>query len=62
MRNKAQQRWTCLAEPAAVPPPPLQDMFRYTYAEMTPQLLEQEAALLAALAQQGDGHGTAHNR
>lgn len=51
-----------MAEAAAVPPPPLQDMFRYTYAEMTPQLLEQEAALLAALAQQGDGHGTAHNR
>jgi len=47
---------------AAVLPPSPQDMFRYMYAEMTPQLIEQEAALLAALKQQGEGHGTAHAR
>jgi pyruvate dehydrogenase E1 component alpha subunit len=42
-----------MAEAAAVPPPPPQDMFRYMYAAMTPALLEQEAALLAALQQKG---------
>ena len=42
--------------------PPPQDMFRYMYAEMTPQLIEQEAALLASLQHQGEGHGTAHAR
>jgi pyruvate dehydrogenase E1 component alpha subunit len=47
---------------AAVPPPSPQDMFRYMYAEMTPQLIEQEAALLASLQQQGESHGTAHAR
>jgi pyruvate dehydrogenase E1 component alpha subunit len=49
-------------EAAAVPPPPPQDMFRYMYAEMTPQLIEQEAALLASLQHQGEGYGTAHAR
>ena len=49
-------------EAAAVPPPSPQDMFRYMYAEMTPQLIEQEAALLASLQQQGESHGTAHAR
>jgi len=47
---------------AAVPLPPPQDLFRYMYAEMTPQLIEQEAALLASLQHQGEGHGTAHAR
>jgi pyruvate dehydrogenase E1 component alpha subunit len=51
-----------MEEAAAVPPPPPQDMFRYMYAEMTPQLIEQEAALLASLQQQGESHGTAHAR
>ena len=51
-----------MEEAAAVPPPPPQDMFRYMYAEMTPQLIEQEAALLASLKQQGESHGTAHAR
>ena len=51
-----------MEEAAAVPPPLPQDMFRYMYAEMTPQLIEQEAALLAALKQQGESHGTAHAR
>jgi pyruvate dehydrogenase E1 component alpha subunit len=51
-----------MAEAAAVPPPPLQDMFRYMYAEMTPQLAEQEAALLASLRQQEKGHATTHAR
>lgn len=51
-----------MAEAAAVPPSSPQDMFRYVYAEMTPQLLEQEAALLAILAQKGQAHGTAHTR
>ncbi len=40
-------------EAAATPPPAPQDMFRYLYATMTPQLLEQEAALLASLQQKG---------
>lgn len=51
-----------MAEAAAVPPPPPQDMFRYMYAEMTPQLREQEAALLASLHLQGDSHGAPHAR
>jgi pyruvate dehydrogenase E1 component alpha subunit len=51
-----------MEEAAAVPPPPPQDMFRYMYAEMTPQLIEQEAMLLASLQQQGESHGTAHAR
>lgn len=51
-----------MAEAAAVPPPPPQDMFRYMYAEMTPALREQEAALLASLQAQGDRHGAAHHR
>ena len=51
-----------MEEAAAVPSPPPQDMFRYMYAEMTPQLIEQEAALLASLQQQGESHGTAHTR
>ena len=51
-----------MAEAAAVPPPPPQDMFRYMYAEMSPQLIEQEAALLASLQHQGEGHGTTHAR
>jgi pyruvate dehydrogenase E1 component alpha subunit len=51
-----------MADAAAVPPPAPQDMFRYMYATMTPQLIEQEAALLAALQHQGEGHGTAHAR
>ena len=42
-----------MAEAAAVAPPPPQDMFRYMYATMTPQLLEQEADLLTALQQKG---------
>jgi pyruvate dehydrogenase E1 component alpha subunit len=42
-----------MAEAAAVPPPPPQDMFRSMYATMTPQLHEQEAALLASLSQKG---------
>jgi pyruvate dehydrogenase E1 component alpha subunit len=42
-----------MAEAAAVPLPPPQDMFRYMYATMTPQLREQEAALLASLQQKG---------
>jgi hypothetical protein len=29
---------------------------------MTPQLIEQEAALLASIQQQGKSHGTAHAR
>ena len=41
-----------MEEAAAVPPSP-QAMFRYMYAEMTPQLIEQEAALPASLQQQG---------
>jgi pyruvate dehydrogenase E1 component alpha subunit len=51
-----------MAEAAAVPPPPPQDMFRYMYATMTPQLIEQEAALLASLHTKGEDHGTAHAR
>lgn len=51
-----------MAEAAAVPPPPPQDMFRYMYAEMTPLLREQEASLLASLAQKGTSHGTTHAR
>ena len=51
-----------MEEAAAVPPPSPQDMFRYMYAEMTPHLIEQEAALLASLQQQGESHGTAHAR
>jgi pyruvate dehydrogenase E1 component alpha subunit len=51
-----------MEEAAAVPPPSPQDMFRYMYAEMTPQLIEQQATLLAALKQQGESHGTAHAR
>jgi len=51
-----------MAEATAVPPPPPQDMFRYMYAEMTPQLIEQEAALLASLQHQGEGHATPHAR
>ena len=42
-----------MAEAAAVAPPTPQDMFRYMYAAMTPQLLEQEADLLTALQQKG---------
>ncbi len=49
-------------EAAAVPLPAPQDMFRYMYAEMTPQLIEQEAALLAALQEKEQVHGTAHSR
>jgi pyruvate dehydrogenase E1 component alpha subunit len=51
-----------MAEAAAVPPPAPQDMFRYMYAEMTPQLLEQEAALLASLPRKGESHGAPHAR
>lgn len=51
-----------MAAAAAVPLPPPQDMFRYMYAEMTPQLIEQEAALLAALQPQGEAHGATHTR
>ncbi|MGE3536260.1 MAG: pyruvate dehydrogenase (acetyl-transferring) E1 component subunit alpha [Candidatus Tectimicrobiota bacterium] len=51
-----------IAAAAAVPPPPPQDMFRYMYAEMTPPLLEQEAALLAALQQKGEADAPAHTR
>jgi pyruvate dehydrogenase E1 component alpha subunit len=36
-------------EAEAVPRPPPQDMFRYMYAEMTPALKDQEAALLTLL-------------
>jgi len=36
--------------------------FATCYAEMTPQLIEQEAALLASLQQQGESHGTAQAR
>lgn len=49
-----------MAEAAAVPSPPPQDMFHYMYATMTPQLIEQEAALLASLHDKGHDHGTAH--
>ena len=49
-----------MAEAAAVPPPSPQDMFRYMYATMTPQLIEQEASLLASLQHRGDNHGPAH--
>ena len=51
-----------MAAAAAMPPPPPQDMFRYMYATMTPQLIEQEAMLLASLQHQGEGHGAAHAR
>jgi TPP-dependent pyruvate/acetoin dehydrogenase alpha subunit len=51
-----------MAEAAAVPPPSPQDMFRYMYATMTPQLIEQEASLLASLQPQGENHGPAHTR
>jgi pyruvate dehydrogenase E1 component alpha subunit len=51
-----------MAEAAAVPPPPPQAMFRYMYAQMTPQLIEQEAMLLASLPPQGEGHGKTHSR
>ncbi len=37
----------------AVSHPPPQDMFRYMYADMTPALKEQEAALLALLQREG---------
>jgi pyruvate dehydrogenase E1 component alpha subunit len=42
-----------MEEAAAVTPPPPQDMFRYMYADMTPALIEQEAALLASLQRKG---------
>ena len=38
-----------MTEAEAMPKPPPQDMFRYMYAEMTPALKEQEAALLTLL-------------
>lgn len=40
-------------EAEATPQPPPQDMFRYMYADMTPPLQEQEAALLSSLQQKG---------
>ncbi len=40
-------------EAEAVPQPPPQDMFRYMYAEMPPELREQERSLLTSLRKEG---------